>query len=371
MKDKYISIVIGTRPEAIKLAPLILAFKKIKYIKLRIILTGQHKEMVSQVMDLFKIKASINLDIMTAKQSLNEIANLIIVGMQKEIKKFPPDLLLVQGDTNSAFITSLAAFYEKIPIGHIEAGLRSNNLFNPFPEEANRKLISQIASLHFAPTRKAFTNLELSDVSGKIFLTGNTVIDSLKLITQKNIKTLEEIPWKKKKVILVTIHRRENWGENLLNFIKAIKNILKNNEDTFVLLPMHLNSIVRDPIKKELSNIKRIKLTEPLRYDEFAFVLKNCYLIITDSGGVQEEAPTFKKPVLIIRYNTEREEAIENNTAKLVGVKYDSIVKETNKLIRDSNSYKAMTKAKNPFGDGNASKRIVKECQKFLDNLQN
>lgn len=368
MLKKNITIVIGTRPEAIKLAPLIIGLQKNSKINIRIILTGQHREMVDQVLDVFKIKASVDLNIMSKNQSLNNIAISILEGVMNEINKYPPDLILVQGDTNSAFISALAAFYEKIPIGHVEAGLRSNELWNPYPEEANRKLISQISTLNFAPTLKALDNLETSSVNGKNFLTGNTIVDALNLTISKEHDFQYEWPqFEDSKVLLITIHRRENWGKNLLQFIKAFKTILVENEGVKIILPMHKNPVVRDPILKELRGNERISLIEPLRYDEFAYVLKRCYLILTDSGGIQEEAPTFNKPVLVLRETTERVEAIDNNTAMLVGTDIDSIVKNTNKLIQDNDFYLSMTSSQNPFGDGKATERIIKECENFLN----
>ena len=362
-----VSVVIGTRPEAIKLAPVVLALKKSVHFQVRVILTGQHKEMVEQVMNLFNLKEDINLKLMKQNQSLSYIISKSLEGLNEEFKNNFPDLILVQGDTSTAFAGALAGFNEKICVGHVEAGLRTHNLLDPFPEEANRRLISQISSLHFAPTKKAYKNLKKAGVSGEIHLTGNTVIDSLLIISKKNNdKSYEEFKsLDGKKVILTTIHRRENWGSNLENIANAILEISKNKDIEF-LLPLHKNKKVRDPFNRILGDINNIKLVEPLDYDKLIYVMQKSFLILTDSGGIQEEAPSLGKPILVLRDTTEREEAIESGCAKLIGTNKEKITKEVNSLLNNRRKYELMAKASNPFGDGNSSNRIVEICKNFL-----
>ena len=369
MQDKpIISIIIGTRPEAIKLAPVIISFNDCKKFHTRIILTGQHKEIVLKVMELFSLESNINLDLMKKNQSLTYISCKILEGLKKEFQKYHPSLVLVQGDTTTAFISALAAFYEKIPIGHVEAGLRTNDIFDPYPEEANRRLISQIATLHFCPTKCSELNLLNSGIKKNIYLTGNTVIDSILYVADKakpkNI--FEHIDWENNRIILVTVHRRENWGENLHKISLGIKKILNKYQDCIVIFPLHPNKIVRDVFIKSLGDNSRVFLTEPLQYDELVFVIKKCYFLITDSGGLQEEAPSLGKPVLVVRENTERPEAIIAGTSKLVGTEPNNIFNEANHLLSNKTYYLKMSKAINPFGDGKASKRILSACCEFL-----
>lgn len=369
MNDKpTISIILGTRPEAIKLAPLIIAFIKCNKFNTRIILTGQHKEMVSKVMELFSLEANRNLDLMKENQSLTYISCEILAGLKEEFSQYPPKLVLVQGDTSTAFISALAAFYEKIPIGHVEAGLRTNNIFDPYPEEANRRLISQIATLHFCPTKKSKQNLLNSGITQNIYMTGNTVIDSVLFMAGKGkpINILKNIDLGNHRIILVTVHRRENWGENLKKISQGIKKILKKYQDCLIVFPLHPNKIVRDVFMKSLADISRVILIEPLQYDELVFVIKECYFLITDSGGLQEEAPSLGKPVLVVRENTERPEAIIAGTSKLVGTDPDDIFSEADHLLSDKVYYSKMSKAINPFGDGKASERILSACCEFL-----
>ena len=364
-----VMFILGTRPEAIKMAPVIKKFKECKLLRTKIIITGQHKEMVKQVMDLFDLKEDLNLEIMKNNQTLTHITCATLDGLSKEFNSSLPNLVLVQGDTTTAFSAALAAFYKGIFVGHIEAGLRTNDLFNPFPEEANRRMISQIASLHFAPTEKSLQNLRNSSISGEVFMTGNTVIDSLKIMASRESNVFfNGINWDKNKVIFVTVHRRENWGSNLLNIANGVKRILDENPQAAVLLPLHRNKLVREPLVKILGSHKRAILIEPLNYVELIDALKKCYLVMTDSGGIQEEAPSLGKPVLVLRETTERPEAITAGTAKLIGTNPDSILKEANLLLKDSIKYKNMSRAINPFGDGKASTRILKHCLRFLEN---
>ncbi len=363
-----VTIILGTRPEAIKLAPVILAFKSCKSIRTRVVLSGQHKDMVKPVIELFGIHEDNDLEIMSPNQSLNLITSKTITGITKDFNFFRPNLVLVQGDTTTAFAGALAAFNENIPIGHVEAGLRSNNLLNPFPEEANRRLISQIASLHFAPTPRAENNLNDEKVLGKIYMTGNSIIDALNFISKrKDSLNIKGLTFTTHKVILVTVHRRENWGENLKNILNAILKILSIKSDVAILLPLHKNSLIREPIKKMLSNHPRVFLTEPLNYEQLIIAIKGSYLLLTDSGGLQEEAPSFGKPVLILRENTERPEAIEAGTAKLIGTKEKTIIDETLILLNNKIKYESMAKAINPFGDGKTSMRILSAC---IENLK-
>lgn len=366
-----VTFVLGTRPEAIKMAPVIKEFKKDKQLITRVVLTGQHSEMVSDVFKLFQIHEDNNLHLMIKNQSLNYITSKVLEGLKEEFSRFRPSLTIVQGDTTSAFSAALASFYEKIPIAHIEAGLRTDDILNPFPEEANRRIISQIANLHFPPTESSRNNLLNASVTGKIKITGNTVIDAFLYIanSKKNNFIIPEI--KNKIYLFVTIHRRENWGKPILEISEALKTLLHRNKDLFLVLPMHPNSTVRDPIKKILSNNKRAKLIEPLKYDQLVSVVMKSKLILTDSGGLQEEAPSLGKPVLILRNTTERGEAIKFGTAKLVGFDKDKIIKETEKLILDDNAYSKMSNALNPFGDGMASSRILKACKEFMQENNN
>ncbi len=359
--------VLGTRPEAIKLAPVIKTFKKSKSLLTKVIITGQHKEMVEQVMEIFDINSDLDLEIMKNNQTLSHITCATLNGLFDYFSSHLPQMVLVQGDTSTAFAASLASFYLQIPVAHIEAGLRTNDIYNPFPEEVNRRMISQLASLHFAPTDLSLKNLENSDVTGLIFKTGNTVIDALMLMAKNNREIeIEGINWKTHRVILATVHRRENWGENLVNIAKAFKSIADENFDTSLIIPLHKNSIVREPLKEILGDHPRIKLIEPLNYADLIETLKRCYLVLTDSGGIQEEAPSLGKPVLVLRDTTERPEAIKAGTAKIIGTKKSSIIKEVNKLLSNDESYSLMSKANNPFGDGKASQRILKYCQDFL-----
>ncbi|WP_288260263.1 non-hydrolyzing UDP-N-acetylglucosamine 2-epimerase [uncultured Prochlorococcus sp.] len=364
-----VSLVIGTRPEAIKLAPIIIEFRKSNEINLRVILTGQHKEMVLQVLNLFDIQADLDLEIMKKFQSLTYITSSILESLENEFSKFKPNLVIVQGDTTSALAAALAAYYQKIPIAHVEAGLRTNNLYYPFPEEANRKIISQITSLNFAPTQISADNLLASNTAGKILITGNTVVDALIIMSEK-IKFLKNdyLNNLNKSFILCTIHRRENWGMNLDNIIEGIIRILDKHPDISILIPMHKNDIVRDPFLENFKSISRVILTEPLSYAELVFYLKDCIFVLTDSGGLQEEAPTFGKPVLVLRDNTERPEGIEAGTSKLIGTCPDGIFQEVNNLLTNSEIYRKMSTAINPYGDGTASVKIVEECKKFLLN---
>lgn len=366
-KLPLVTFILGTRPEAIKLAPVIKLFFTNKKIKVRVILTGQHKYMLNQVMDLFGLNADLDLDIMKENQTLSQITTKVIEGLNKDFKSNRPNLLIVQGDTSTSFSAALVAFYNKIPVAHVEAGLRTDNLFNPYPEECNRRMISQISTIHFAPTELSKNNLIDSNVQGIIKVTGNTVIDALKFIAKKVPDfSIKGIDLSKSRLILSTVHRRENWGDNLSQIAHGLKRIVDEFHDVVLLVPMHKNPIIREPLKRILGGNPRIFLTEPLSYEKLVSVIKSSTIIISDSGGIQEESPTFGKPVLVLRENTERIEVIENGAAKLVGTDQENIFKEAKILLSNTLAYDSMSKKTNPYGDGNASNKILEICCEFL-----
>jgi len=352
---KKIMFVFGTRPEAIKMAPVIQeANKHSDKLKTCIVVTGQHRHMLDQVLKLFKIKPDYDLEIMTANQTLADIINRTLVGLEKLLIKEKPDLLLVQGDTSTAFAAALLAFYYKVAVGHVEAGLRTFDKWRPFPEEINRKLISAVADLHFAPTKTSRKNLLAEKVDPKtIYLTGNTVIDALlQAAGKKTIKSQQ-------RMILVTMHRRETFGRQQKDMCKALLRLAQDFQDIEIIFPVHLNPKVRKVVHDILGKGRNIKLIEPLDYEPFVQLMKKAYLIITDSGGVQEEAPSLGVPVLVMREKTERPEAIKAGTVKLVGVEEKDIYNSAKQLLTDKKRYNKMSKAVNPYGDGYAARRIV------------
>ena len=362
-----VTIVLGTRPEAIKLAPVIRTFQSCDALNTRVVLTGQHREMVTQVMDLFGLKADQDLNLMTPRQTLTHVTCAALQGLREDFQAYPPGMVLVQGDTTTAFAAGLAAFYEQIPVGHVEAGLRTDNLLDPFPEEANRRLLSQIATLHFAPTVKAEANLKASGVVGEISVTGNTVIDALLLMAESAPEIgFDKLDWSTQRVILATVHRRENWGDRLQDIASGMLQILDRHPDTALLLPLHRNPTVREPLQQLLGDHPRVVLTEPLDYDRLVTAMKGCTLLLTDSGGLQEEAPALGKPVLVLRRTTERPEAVDAGTARLVGTDPGVILEEASRLLSDPDAYEAMSRAVNPFGDGKASGRILESCRRLL-----
>lgn len=362
-----VTIVLGTRPEAIKLAPVIRTFQACDALNTRVVLTGQHREMVTQVMDLFGLKADQDLNLMTPRQTLTHVTCAALQGLREDFQAYPPGMVLVQGDTTTAFAAGLAAFYEQIPVGHVEAGLRTDNLLDPFPEEANRRLLSQIATLHFAPTVKAEANLKASGVVGEISVTGNTVIDALLLMAESGPEIgFDKLDWSTQRVILATVHRRENWGDRLQDIASGMLQILDRHPDTALLLPLHRNPTVREPLQQLLGDHPRVVLTEPLDYDRLVTAMKQCTLLLTDSGGLQEEAPALGKPVLVLRRTTERPEAVDAGTARLVGTDPGVILEEASRLLSDPDAYEAMSRAVNPFGDGKASGRILESCRRLL-----
>ena len=363
-----VSIVLGTRPEAIKLAPVIQAFRAADDIQTRVVLTGQHREMVTQVMDLFGLQADHDLALMAPKQTLTHITCGALQGLQEEFERHRPDLVLVQGDTTTAFASALAAFYGQIPVGHVEAGLRTDDIFDPYPEEANRRLISQLALLHFAPTEVSARNLAASGVVGETLTTGNTVIDALLLMAQQAPPLqIPGLDVARHRLILATVHRRENWGDRLQDIGRGFLEVLERFPDTALLLPLHRNPTVREPLQALLGNHPRAFLTEPLDYDKLVAAMRAATLLLTDSGGLQEEAPALGKPVLVLRRTTERPEAVDAGTAKLIGTDSADILRETALLLENSAAYEAMARAHNPFGDGQASARILECCRRFMN----
>jgi UDP-N-acetylglucosamine 2-epimerase (non-hydrolysing) len=362
-----VCLVVGTRPEAIKMAPVIQAFQRSDLFQTQVVLTGQHREMVDQVMQLFNLSAHHDLAIMQPQQTLTDITCRSLQGLESLFQELQPRIVLVQGDTTTAFAAALAAFYQKIPVGHVEAGLRTEELFNPYPEEANRRLISQVSQLHFAPTALSVENLQKSGVLGEIHQTGNTVIDALLSVPDRDpVCEIPGLDWSKYRTILATVHRRENWGEPLNAIAQGFLEVLNQYEDTALLLPLHRNPTVREPLTAALGNHPRVFLTEPLDYIELVGAMKRCYLLLTDSGGIQEEAPSLGKPVLVLRETTERPEAMMAGTAKLIGTDSANILKEAGELLRNPEAYQAMANAISPFGDGLAAERIVQIVEKFL-----
>lgn len=362
-----ICITLGTRPEAIKLAPVIQAFQQDAAFTTQVILTGQHREMVEQVMQLFRLQSDHDLAIMQPQQTLTSITCRSLQGLESLYQQLCPQLVLVQGDTTTAFAAALAAFYQQIPVGHVEAGLRTDDLFNPFPEEANRRLISQICQLHFAPTPMAVQNLHRSGVTGSVHHTGNTVIDALlKVAATAPPCDIPGLDWSQYRTILATVHRRENWGEPLLGIAQGFLTVLEKFTDTALLLPLHRNPLVREPLQAVLGDHPRVFLTEPLDYAELVGAIQRCYLVLTDSGGLQEEAPSLGKPVLVLRETTERPEAVTAGTAQLVGTESRAIVDAASRLLSDTEAYAVMANAINPFGDGQASQRILKLVRDYL-----
>lgn len=362
-----VSITLGTRPEAIKLAPVIQQFQADSRFQTQVLLTGQHREMVAQVMQLFDLQADKDLEIMQPQQTLSDITCRSLQGLAPLLTTPRPDFAIVQGDTTTAFAAALAAFYQQIPVGHVEAGLRTDNLFNPYPEEANRRLISQLAQLHFAPTPLAVENLEKSNVTGQICHTGNTVIDALLRVAERQPACdIPGLDWQQYRVLLATVHRRENWGQPLQDILAGFQQVLAAFPDTALLLPMHRNPTVREPIQAALGEHPRVFLCEPLDYQELVGAIQRCYLLLTDSGGLQEEAPSLGKPVLVLRETTERPEAIASGTAKLIGTASATILNAASELLSDSSAYDQMATAINPFGDGKASERIVEIVAQYL-----
>jgi UDP-N-acetylglucosamine 2-epimerase (non-hydrolysing) len=371
---KVLSI-FGTRPEAIKMAPLVKALERHEAFESKVCVTAQHREMLDQVLKIFDITPDYDLDIMKNRQTLTDITTNALIGLETVIREVQPDIVLVHGDTTTTFAGSLAAFYNQIKVGHVEAGLRTFNKYFPFPEELNRKLTGVIADLHFAPTDNAKINLlrEGIDAEG-IFITGNTAIDALKTTVNKDFQfyspLLQELDYQNKRIIAVTAHRRENLGEPLQNICKALKYIAEKYEDVEVVYAVHKNPAVREIANEILGNCQRIHLLEPLDAEEMHNLMDRSYLVLTDSGGLQEEAPSLGKPVLVLRNETERPEAIEFGTLKLAGTDMDNIIKLAEELLNDKAEYKKMANAVNPYGDGTASQRIIESLLYHFGEIQ-
>ncbi|AKN33305.1 UDP-N-acetylglucosamine 2-epimerase [Clostridium carboxidivorans P7] len=369
-KLKVITI-FGTRPEAIKMAPLVKELEKKEQIDTKVCVTAQHREMLDQVLELFDIKPDFDLNIMKTKQSLTGITTRVLEGLEEIFEQEKPDLILVHGDTTTTFAGALAAFYQKIKVGHVEAGLRTYDKYFPFPEEMNRKLTGAVADMHFAPTPGSKMNLLREGVDpNSIFVTGNTVIDAMEFTVDdkyvfKNSE-LNNIDYNGKKVIMVTAHRRENWGKGIENICYALRDIVNENKDVEIVYLVHLNPVVKNVVYKILGDVDRVHLLAPLDTKETHNLMNRCYMVMTDSGGLQEEAPHLGKPVLVLRNVTERPEAVKAGTVKLVGTDISTIKKEANDLITNCKEYDSMSKAINPYGDGKASQRISASILKYF-----
>jgi UDP-N-acetylglucosamine 2-epimerase (non-hydrolysing) len=367
-RKPHVLMVFGTRPEAIKFAKVVEVFKQDKRVKVTVCVTAQHRNMLDQMLELFNIVPDIDLNIMRSSQSLTDITVNVLTEMRQVLEKVNPDWVFVQGDTTTTFAASLAAFYEKIPVAHIEAGLRTGNVYSPWPEEINRRLASSLATLHFAPTEVSKQNLLRENIAEEnIFVTGNTVVDALlgsidHIDKQPGLNTelRAQFPFldDKRRMILVTGHRRESFGEGFNNICLAIRKIAER-DDVQVVYPVHLNPNVQEPVKRILGDQSNVHLIEPLNYLPFIYLMRHCHLLLTDSGGLQEEAPSLGKPVLVMRDTTERPEAIQANVAKLVGTDINNIVSAVTTLLDDKAAYQAMSEVSNPFGDGTSSQTIL------------
>lgn len=361
-KIKVMSV-FGTRPEAIKMAPLILELEGRPEFESICCLTGQHRQMLDSVMQIFGLHGDYDLNIMEKQQTLSKITTKTLLGMEDVIAKAQPDLILVHGDTSTTFAGALAAFYHKIPVGHVEAGLRTYTPYSPYPEEMNRTLVGDIAALHFSPTKANAENLRREAISGDIFITGNTVIDAMKTTVQENFtfgeETLDHLDYTGKRVITLTCHRRENYGEPMENIMTAVRTIARNNPDVEIVYPVHLSPVVQECAKKFLGDIPTVHLIAPLDVAQMHNLMARSYMILTDSGGLQEEAPAMGKPVLVLRKETERPEAIAAGTAKLAGIEKERIIELTQELLDSPEAYEKMGHAVNPYGDGHACKRIA------------
>lgn len=363
MKKLRIMSVFGTRPEAIKMAPLVKELACREEIESLCCVTAQHRQMLDSVMKVFDLRADCDLDIMTPRQTLSSITSKCLTGMDGAIERLKPDMILVHGDTSTTFAGALSAFYHQVPVGHVEAGLRTYDKYSPFPEEMNRRLVTAIADLYFCPTKNNRDNLLKEGIEKGIFITGNTVIDALRTTVRSDYvfatQKLNELDYANRKVILVTCHRRENYGDPMKNIMLALRQIAEQNEDVELVYPVHLSPVVREAVDAYLRGAPRVHLIEPLPADEMHNIMARCYMVLTDSGGLQEEAPALGKPVLVMRRETERPEAVEAGTVKLCGVVQDDIVTMAERLIRDRNAYEKMAHAVNPYGDGKACARIA------------
>ena len=366
IKKLKLMTVFGTRPEAIKMCPLVLEMRKYpEYIQPIVAVTAQHREMLDQVLDLFGIVPDYDLNIMTSGQTLYDVTTRALMGLKPVMEEAKPDMVLVHGDTTTTFAGALAAFYAQIPVGHVEAGLRTGNKYSPYPEEMNRKLTGAIADMHFAPTATSKGNLLKENVNpASILITGNTVIDALQTTVHGDYHFADEdfnrVFATGHKLILMTTHRRENLGEPMRHVYRALKSVLETHENVEAIFPVHKNPKVREIVNQELGHLSRVHLIEPMDYEPFANLMAKVDIVLTDSGGIQEEAPALGKPVLVLRDTTERPEAVEAGTVKLVGTAYEDVLHETNRLLDDDEHYRSMAEAANPYGDGKACERIIK-----------
>ncbi|MBQ3355951.1 MAG: UDP-N-acetylglucosamine 2-epimerase (non-hydrolyzing) [Oscillospiraceae bacterium] len=363
MKTFKIMSVFGTRPEAIKMAPLVKELASREHFESLCCLTGQHRQMLDSVMDIFRLKADYDLNIMQKQQTLSSITTRALLGMESVLDEAKPDLILVHGDTSTTFAGALAAFYHKIPVGHVEAGLRTYDRYSPFPEEMNRTLVGDIAELHFSPTCANAENLRREAVRGEIFITGNTVIDAMKTTVRPDYRfttqALNELDFEGKKIIALTCHRRENYGQPMHDIFRAVRQIVLTHPEVEVVYPVHLSPAVRDCAREELGGVERVHLIDPVDVEEMHNLMARCNFVMTDSGGLQEEAPAMGKPVLVLRRETERPEAVAAGTVKLAGVEYENIVRLANALLEQPEEYEKMAHAVNPYGDGSACRRIA------------
>ena len=366
MKKLKLMTVFGTRPEAIKMCPLVLEMGKYPdYIESIVAVTAQHREMLDQVLELFNIKPDYDLNIMASGQTLYDITTKALNGLKEVIEEAKPDMVLVHGDTTTTFAGALAAFYAQVPVGHVEAGLRTGNKYSPYPEEMNRKLTGSIADMHFAPTSTSKANLLKENVNPEtILVTGNTVIDALETTVKADYEFADtefnKIFARGNRLILMTTHRRENLGEPMRNVYKALRKVLETHADVEAIFPVHKNPKVREIVQEELGGLDRVHLIEPMDYEPFANLMGKVDIVLTDSGGIQEEAPALGKPVLVLRDTTERPEAVDAGTVKLIGTEYEDVLRETNLLLDDAEHYKKMAEATNPYGDGKACERIIR-----------
>ena len=363
MKPIKVMSIFGTRPEAIKMAPLVMHLQSRPEFQSICCLTGQHREMLDSVMQIFRLKADYDLQIMQTRQTLSSITSRTLLGMESVLEEAKPDLILVHGDTSTTFAGALAAFYHKIPVGHVEAGLRTWDKYSPYPEEMNRTLVGDIAELHFCPTQNNRDNLLREGLRGEMFLTGNTVIDAMQTTVRPDYvfqtKALNDLDFTGRRVITLTCHRRENYGKPMENVMQAVKTLVERHEDVEVVYPVHLSPVVRECAFGILGGLPRVHLIDPIDVEEMHNLMARSYLVMTDSGGLQEEAPALGKPVLVLRRETERPEAVRAGTVRLAGVEQEAILRHAEELLTDREAYQQMARAVNPYGDGHASERIA------------
>ena len=361
-KIKVMSV-FGTRPEAIKMAPLVKELASREHFESLCCLTGQHREMLDSVMEIFRLKGDYDLNIMQKQQTLSSITTRAILGMENVLQEAKPDLILVHGDTSTTFAGALAAFYRQIPVGHVEAGLRTYDKYSPFPEEMNRTLVGDIAELHFSPTPANAENLEKEAIKGTVFITGNTVIDAMKTTVREDYRfatpILNELDFQNRRVIVLTCHRRENYGKPMHDILSAVRKLVQAHPEVEVVYPVHLSPAVRQCAREELGGVERVHLIDPVDVEEMHNLMARCYFVMTDSGGLQEEAPAMGKPVLVLRRETERPEAVAAGTVKLAGVEHEDVLRLGHELLTDPAVYNSMAHAVNPYGDGNACARIA------------